>query len=130
MNLGLLWDSRYAAEAWMETHIPPGAVVGTNGEGVYLPRLPVGLVGVRVEVTPTGLDVADDGPDFLVLSDAYYARSLRKPDLRPVVERLLAGDLGYEPVGSFQQPYVPASALIPTVNPRIVILKKRPTATG
>ena len=75
-----------------------------------------------------GVDDAVEPPDFLVLSDAYYARYLRRRGTRPVLERLLAGELGYEPVVTFQQPHLPATALIPSVNPRIVILGRRPAA--
>ena len=87
---------------------------------------------VRVKMTPAG-PVFHEGagdPDFLLLSDAHYVRYLRKPDLRPVVESLLAGDLDWKPVATFHRRHLPATALIPSVNPRIVLLQRRDGSAG
>jgi hypothetical protein len=128
MNLGLVWDSRYEAEAWLAEHVPAGALVGTNGEGVYLPRVPAELRTVAVEVTSDGLRFDGDPPDYLVLSDAYYARYLRRAGVRPVFLALLDGEEGYERVATFQSPHLAATNLIPTMNPRIVVLRRRSSA--
>ena len=124
MNLGLVWDSRYAAERWLAEHVPAGALVGTNGEGVYLPRVPVSLRTVRAEVTAEGLAFEGGVPDWVVLSDAYYARYLRRPATRPVLARLLADDPEWARVASFHSPHLVATNLIPSMNPRIVVLRR------
>jgi hypothetical protein len=124
MNLGLVWDSRYEAEAWLTEHLPAGTVVGTNGEGVYLPRIPLGLRTVPVDVSATGLSFVGDPPAYLVFSDAYYARYLRRATVRSAFQALLDGEAGYEPVATFYRPYLFATSLIPTMNPRIVVLRR------
>lgn len=127
MDLGLVLDSRYAAEKWLAAHLAPETVVGTDGALSYLPRLPPGVRVVPVTMTPDG-PVAAHPPEYLVLSDAHYRRYLRREQLRAAVEQLLAGDLGYEPVAIFHQPGLPATDLIPSVNPRIVVLRRRSEA--
>jgi len=124
MNLGLVWDSRYAAESWLAKHVEPGAVVGTNGEGVYLPRVPTSLRTVPVDVTEDGLRYDGPAPDYLVLSEAYYARYLRRAAVRPVFVGLLQGDGGYERVATFHRSHLPATDLIPGLNPRIVVMRR------
>jgi 4-amino-4-deoxy-L-arabinose transferase-like glycosyltransferase len=125
MNLGLLWDTRYAAEEWLALHLPADAVVGTDGELTYLPRLPRGTATVPVEMTAHGLATESTTPEYLVLSDAHYRRYLRRAELRAATRRLLHGDDEYEPVAVFQPRWSPAAELIPTVAPRIVILRRR-----
>lgn len=130
MNLGLVWDSRYAAESWLASHVPPGALVGTNGEGVYLPRVPAALRTVAVDVTQAGLRYDGPAPEYLVLSDAYYARYLRRAAVRPVFLELLQGDGGYERVATFHRSDLPATDLIPGLNPRIVVMRRVPGSGG
>lgn len=124
MNLGLVWDSRYAAERWLAEHVDVGTLVGVNGESVYLPRLPVGLEGVQVDVTAAGLVFAGAQPEYLVFSDAYYARYLRRAAVRPFMLQLFAGASGYEPVATFHSRHLLATSLIPTMNPRIVVMRR------
>src|SRR3990172_7603254 len=128
MDVGLLWDSRYVAEEWMAHHLPAGAVVGSEGESTYLPRFPKGVTMVPVRMTTDGPVAEGDAPDYLVLSDAHYRRYLRRAAFRPAMERLLAGELDYQPLAVFQQQRLPVTGLIPTVNPRIVIMQRRRTA--
>jgi 4-amino-4-deoxy-L-arabinose transferase-like glycosyltransferase len=124
MNLGLVWDSRYAAEAWLAGHVEAGALVGTNGEGVYLPRVPADLRTVPIDVTSDGLRFVGDAPEYLIFSDAYYARYLRRAAVRPAFLALLAGGAGYEPAATFQSRHLVATSLIPTMNPKIVVLRR------
>jgi hypothetical protein len=124
MNLGLVWDSRYAAESWLAKHVEPGAVVGTNGEGVYLPRVPTTLRTVPADVTADGLRYDGSAPDYLVLSEAYHARYLRRAAVRPVFVGLLQGDGGYERAATFHRRHLPATDLIPGLNPRIVVMRR------
>ncbi len=128
MNLGLVWDSRYAAEAWLAEHVPPGTVVGTNGEGVYLPRVPAALRRVPFEVTEGGLAFAGETPEYLILSDAYYARYLRRTAVRPVMLAVLGGEAGYERAATFRSRHLVATNLIPSMNPRIVVLRRVPAS--
>ncbi|MEO6029538.1 MAG: glycosyltransferase family 39 protein, partial [Candidatus Binatia bacterium] len=125
MNLGLILDSRYAAEAWLTRHVPAGTLVGINGEGAYLPRVPGNLPTVAVEVTAEGLRFDGAPPEYLVFSDAYYARYLRRAGVRPAFLGLLDGNAGYEQVATFQSPHLAATNLIPTMNPRILVLRRR-----
>lgn len=124
MNLGFVWDSRYAAEAWLAQHVPPGALVGVNGEGVYLPRVPATLRTVPIEMTTDGLRFDGTEPEYLVFSDAYYARYLRRATVRPAFLALLGGDRGYARVATFHNRHLLATNLIPTMNPRIVVLRR------
>lgn len=130
MNLGLLLDSRYAAESWLTEHVAPGAVVGINGDATYLPRLPHGIATVAVDLSEGGPLAHGAPPDFLVLSDAYYRRYLRHANTRGVVRQLLAGGFGWERVAVFHRRGLAATQLIPTVNPRIVILRRRETSAA
>jgi hypothetical protein len=125
MNLGLLWDTRYAAEEWMALNLPPDALVGTDGERTYLPRLPPSVATVPVTVTPGGLVASAATPEYLILSDAHYRRYMRHEETRAVMKRLLTGELDYEPLAVFEQRWMPAAELIPSVAPRIVILRRR-----
>jgi 4-amino-4-deoxy-L-arabinose transferase-like glycosyltransferase len=124
MNLGLVWDSRYAAEHWLAAHVDAGTRVGVNGERVYLPRLPADLESVPVDVTTEGLVFAGAPPEFLVFSDAYYARYLRRAAVRPVMLALLSGASGYRRVATFHSRHLLATRLIPTMNPRIVVMQR------
>jgi Dolichyl-phosphate-mannose-protein mannosyltransferase len=124
MNLGLLRDTRYAAEEWMAYNLPSGTMVGLDGPAAYLPRLPPGVRSVKVEMTSQG-PVARPRPEFLVLSDAYYRRYLRREPLRAMVERLLAGELDYAPVATFYDAHPRVTGMIPGLSPRIVILRRR-----
>lgn len=129
MNLGLVWDSRYAAEHWLAENVAPGTLVGTNGEGVYLPRIPAALPTVAFEVTADGLTFAGCEPEYLVMSDAYYARYLRRPATRPMLASLLIGTADWLPVATFHSKHLVATNLIPTMNPRIVVLRRAQAAT-
>jgi hypothetical protein len=126
MNVGLLRDSRYAAEEWMTYNLPAGAVVGLDGPNSYLPRLPEGTPSVRVAMTASGPH-ADVEPEFLVLSEAHYRRYLRREPLRGALERLLAGELGFTPVATFYRDHPRVTGLIPGLSPRIVILRRTTT---
>jgi hypothetical protein len=128
MRLGMLFDSRYAAERWVREHVAADALVGLHGEATYLPRVLPPVRTEQVEIGPDGV-IANELPDYLILSAAYYVRFFRAVGrftyAGPMVTKLLAGEVGYQPVARFDQPYLSATALIPTVSPRIVILQRR-----
>ncbi len=130
MNLGLVWDSRYAAESWLAHHVPAGTLVGVNGEGVYLPRVPAALRTVPVEVGAAGLSYEGRAPDYLIFSDAYYARYLRRSAVRSAFLGVLQGDAGYERVATFHNRHLPATDLIPGMNPRILVMRRGSAGAG
>ena len=47
-----------------------------------------------------------------------------------VLRKLFGGRLGYEHVATFHRRGLPATELIPTLNPRIVILRRRRVAAA
>ena len=128
LDLHMIRDSRYAAEAWLAENVPRGARVGTLSGSGFLPRLERMGYEVRVflpgEVKPGDLEAAD--LDWALLSsvghplaDASYLKDLR------------AGRLGYQvafevgeahPAGGWldlpQRPGV--------VSPRITVLRRAP----
>jgi len=138
MVLAMREDSRYAAERWLEREVPAGSVVGLvgldDGGGSYLPRVPTELATEAVRLDADGV-VADEPPDYLVLSDAYYRRYLRDRGrwaaLGGEVQRLLhQGEFGYVPVARFYASRLTGTsrALIPGVSPRIVIVQRQSPA--
>ncbi len=130
MDLGFLWDSRYSAEQWLAQNLEPDAVVGTDAPAAYLPRLPAGARTTTFSITDERTASSVDAPSYLILTDAQYRKYFRHQNLRTAIEHLLAGRRGYEPVASFYQPGLPATDLIPSVNPRIVIMRRQSTAGG
>lgn len=71
VDLVMLRDARYAAEAWLETHVPAGATVGFAGLTVYLPRLePYD----EIVVTPTVDATLVVRPDFIVVNTEWMQR--------------------------------------------------------
>jgi 4-amino-4-deoxy-L-arabinose transferase-like glycosyltransferase len=92
MDVLLLYDTRYAAEQWLEKNVSKGAVVGYVGPEYYLPRLHL-LAAKRLRPTETVL--AREKPDYLVLNPEYASRfppGTREHDL---FSRLAAGRSGY-----------------------------------
>lgn len=96
----LLYDPRYAAEAWLTERVRGGELVETYGNNVYQPRFPAMARVARVGPEPverrnplpgvTELqapfeDVAARGPRFVVLPGGWLWRYLidPKPDLDP-----------------------------------------------
>jgi hypothetical protein len=129
-DLRLLGDSRYAAEAWLRDHGPPGATIATFGGSDALPRptrAGVEFVPIRREALRAEL-LATNGPAWLLLS------SLHRPKrLRPLFDELRAGAHGYElawegehrtPLDAWFSPVRRVGA----VNPRLTLLRRRAQA--
>jgi hypothetical protein len=52
VDVALLHDTRYDAEAWLAAHVEPGDALEVYGNQVYLPRLPSWAHTVRVDERP------------------------------------------------------------------------------
>ena len=102
VNLLMMRDSRYAAEAWLRAHVPAGATVGYFGPLAYLPR-PGTLAFAEVEASPEGMAAAT--PEFLVVN-AEFARRRRN---FAFYEPFFVGiQPAYRPVAYFKSPPGPA----------------------
>lgn len=132
-------DSRIEAEAWLRTHVPPGAAIDliTNHEG-YAPRLPPGRPAriVRTlsrEMAPAerfeeaSRSYAAKAAEWLVLTGAFYQRFLDNPEQRPERARffrdLLEGRGGFSVAARFRQQgwRRPEAEFL---DPEIVVLRK------
>ncbi|MBX3262652.1 MAG: hypothetical protein KF782_23430 [Labilithrix sp.] len=54
VDVNLLFDPRYDAEAWLRSHVRPGETIETYGLNVYLPRFPEHARVIRVGPEPVG----------------------------------------------------------------------------
>lgn len=52
VDVNLLYDPRYEAEAWLASHVQPGETIETYGLNVYLPRFPAHAHVIRVGPEP------------------------------------------------------------------------------
>ncbi|HEV3192960.1 MAG TPA: hypothetical protein VGY54_20780 [Polyangiaceae bacterium] len=52
VDVALLYDTRYDAEAWLAAHVEPGDALEVYGNQVYLPRLPAWARTLRVDQRP------------------------------------------------------------------------------
>jgi hypothetical protein len=62
LDVTLLRDPRYDAEAWLRTHVAPGETIETYGLNVYLPRMPSQARVIRVGPEP--IDKRNPMPDW------------------------------------------------------------------
>jgi hypothetical protein len=84
VDVALLWDTRYDAEAWLAAHVRPGDSLEVYGNPVYLPRLPPQARVSRVEGKPIAkrspvlgaeevvgrpVDVEQRRPTWIVVTD-------------------------------------------------------------
>jgi len=117
-------DARYGAEAWLQAHATPGAVVEAVSGPVYLPRFPRHVtVRHHRDLQSAGLETLQQrSPDFVVLSSAYSRRFEDRPADAALLAGLLRGDFGYRPAGVFRREPVLSPPLIPGLSPEILIL--------
>jgi hypothetical protein len=133
-------DSRFAAQRWIEEHVPAGATVDliANNPG-YAPAMPPGRTLRVVPTLSREMAPADrfteaaarypaEASPWLVLTASYYERFLEHPDQQPeraaFFDDLLAGRDGFEVAARFRQ----QGWLRPPVefvDPEIVILRKK-----
>jgi 4-amino-4-deoxy-L-arabinose transferase-like glycosyltransferase len=124
VNYLLVRDARYAAEAWLASHAPPGATVEAFSGPTYLPRFPRHVnVRYHLDLTSADLDrLRERAPDFLVLSSAYSRRFDDDTEDGALLARLLRGDFGYRPVRTFRREPVISPRLIAGLSPEILVL--------
>jgi hypothetical protein len=94
VDIVLLFDPRYDAEAFLRSHIAPGDPIETYGINVYLPRFPkdarvlrVGPDAVRsrspladvVEVEDVWDNLAARNPKWIIVSEAWVWHYLKDP---------------------------------------------------
>ena len=98
VDLGLLTDSRYAAEAWFTDHVKPPSSVGAFSKPQYLPRLnDLGFATYSLRMTPETFEQPQ--PEFLVLTSFNYEDFDARQ--RACMNELLTGRLGYNRVAEF-----------------------------
>ena len=106
----MIRDSRYEAEAWMAAHVTPTDIVGVSGLHEYLPRID----GYHLEDIGTVPELAQEHPKYVVLN-ADYARAVPVDTEWGKMIAGLEGDaLGYHRVARFREaspwPWLPAGA--------------------
>lgn len=105
VDVNLLFDPRYDAEAWLRAHVQPGDTIETYGLNVYLPRFPEHarvlrvapgpvdrrnpLPGVTEVDAPYG-DAPSRGARWVVLPTGWGWRYLIRPDIKLNPGRQLA----------------------------------------
>jgi hypothetical protein len=104
VDVALLRDPRYEAEAWLSAHVMPGEVIEVYGNNAYLPRLPSSALVVRLDTSPIaarspmpGMKESEEPydlveqrrPDWIVLSEGWVWRyTVAPPD--PSIARTMA----------------------------------------
>ena len=140
INRLMLSDPRYAAEAWLQVHIPAGARVETYQSPTRLPRFAPDLQVLQVPMEQRTVELFEQRrPDFVVLSSgAQVGLTYRKvTDWQPgkplfvpwksaqeFFTRLRAGELGYRHVAQFRTPIRWITPPFGSVNPEITILAR------
>lgn len=96
VDVNLVFDPRYDAEAWLRAHVGGGDTVEIHGKNVYLPRLPSDAVVTRVGRDPLSTrnplpgvveiqaplsDVLDRAPRWIVVAQGWAGHVLS--DARP-----------------------------------------------
>lgn len=113
VDVNLLRDPRYEAEAWLRAHVAPGEIIETYGHNVYLPRMPAQARVMRVGPEPIAgrnpmpgieevqapYELAEQrGATWIVLPEAWVWRFVRGPApspgqmIQPTVERTITDE--------------------------------------
>lgn len=114
VSLEMLADSRYAAEAWFDEHVPRERSVGAflldekrPLKPQYLPR--VHEMGYPTYPVAMSLEsFRRPQPDYLILTSYNYEDF--NPEQRKVMTLLGSGKLGYETVAEFHSRFLPTQA--------------------
>jgi len=137
LDLLMVNDSRYAAEAWLREHAGPQALVGGVGPPEHLPRLD----GLRWRVVGPRTDrLARTRPDYLVINADYGRRASEGTGEREIYDRLQREELGYALASEHQfrwpqilfnmnalreSPEPSVLSNIGKVNPRVRVYRRR-----
>jgi len=110
VDLELMTDSRYEAEAWFAANVPPPSSIGafTRDEHLrltpqYLPRVH-DMGYATYPLAPSRESFDRPQPEYLIVSSYDYEDF--DTSQRACVDDLLAGRLGYEPVATFRGGYL------------------------
>lgn len=104
VDLEMLADTRYQAEAWLTDRADPAEAIGVFSDPQYLPRFsPGGHRAIRLDMSPGA--IADERPTHLIVTSFNYDEF--DDARRRCMADLLAGGLGYRVVASFDKRYLP-----------------------
>ncbi len=133
-------DPRYAAEAWLQAHVPAGARLETYQSLTRLPRFTPDVQVSNVPMEERTVELFEQRrPDFVVLSSgARVGLTYRKvTDWQPgkprfvhwesaqeFFDRLRAEQLGYRRAARFHTPIRWITPPFGSVNPEITILAR------
>jgi PA14 domain-containing protein len=138
VNVALLRDSRYDAETWMASNIPPGKTIGIIGSPEHAPRIENWYYEF---VNPTPQVIQTLGFDYLVVNADWAERFEPGRLQREGVERLLAGQTQFRqifearnPIGFAGMPLLSRLApfgdtgysILTKLNPTTIVFKRSP----
>lgn len=130
LDLFLVHDSRYLAEAWLGEHASPPARVAHFAPPAYLPRLArMGYDAWRVPEEEWTLGALDaGGAEWIVLSERFYPRF--RGARGGFFEALLDGEHGWRIVWqgrgtTLLEPLLGGPGLVGAVNPTLTILGRQ-----
>jgi 4-amino-4-deoxy-L-arabinose transferase-like glycosyltransferase len=145
LDLLLRNDSRYAAEAWMRTHLAPGTTVESYQKPVYLPRFD-GMAARFVPLSERSIAAIEARrPDVVVTSSAAKKGITHRwnPDWRrgntllveappatALLQALERGDLPYRQVASFTQQPTTLRVRITSLCPTITVYQRTDVAAA
>jgi hypothetical protein len=101
----MLRDSRYAAETWLQTNVPPGSVIATPSRSVYLPR----IAGEYQHLDETVDATLELGPAIIVVNVELLRRDPPDSPPRLWLRWLETGVGPYEQVFRYKAPLGPSA---------------------
>jgi len=105
----MIEDSRYEAEAWMQAHVTPNDVIGVSGLHEYLPRID----RYRAEDIATIPELHQEHPEYVVLNADYGRAVPAETDWGKMIAGLEGHTIGYRRVATFRHaspwPWLPGA---------------------
>jgi hypothetical protein len=135
LDLFLIDDSRYRAEAWLRVHAPNPTRIAVFAPERYLPRIPLlGHEVVRLsEDDMTGEALAESGAAWVVLSERFHPRftGTRETFFRSLKAGQLGWSLAWQGRGTTPlERWLGGPGLVGAVNPTLTILGREPSPPG
>lgn len=141
LNLTLLHDSRYAMEAWIRRNVAPGAIIESQIQQRYLPRLAdvyrLVVAGnsmnvITYDVLPTELTpeaLRARNPDYVLVLKGIGITGdpdrMQRPQLQRYYAELLTGALGYRVLAQFDTPsFLPYRQVTAGTQPTAILLAR------